>query len=208
MSWNGGAQRLDATAVEEVVLLDSDGGRIGTADKSTVHHRDTPLHLAFSAYVFNSRRELLLTRRAATKRTWPNVWTNSCCGHPLPGEPLPSAVARRLGDELGLTATAIDLVLPRFRYRAEMSNGVVENELCPVYRVRTEMEPTPRLDEVSETRWIHWDDFVGAVFSDEFTVSPWCAEQMRALTELAGGPDDWQVAAQAELPPAARLTSE
>lgn len=204
MSRAGAVDEERVRVVEEVVLLDADGDRIGTADKSTVHHRDTPLHLAFSAYVFNPRGELLLTRRAATKKTWPNAWTNSCCGHPLPGESLSAAVSRRLDDELKLTATAIDLVLPRFRYRAQMPNGVVENELCPVYRVRTEMEPVPDPDEVSRSRWIGWDDFLAATSTGEITISPWCAEQLPALAGLAGDPCDWRVADDAELPPAAR----
>ena len=189
---------------EEVVLLGTDGGRIGTAPKSTVHHRDTPLHLAFSAYVFNPDGDLLMTRRAPGKRTWPNVWTNSCCGHPLPGESLPSAVARRLDDELGLAAKEIDLVLPRFRYRAEMSNGIVENEWCPVYRVRVEAEPVPRPDEVAQARWVRWDELLTAVFTAGTAVSPWCAEQLEVLAAIADDPVSWPVADDAQLPPAAR----
>lgn len=194
--------------MEEVVLLDDDGNRIGTADKATVHHRDTPLHLAFSAYVFNSRGEFLLTRRAATKKTWPDTWTNSCCGHPLPDEELPAAIARRLQDELGLSSTAIDLVLPTFRYRAEMPNGVVEHELCPVYRVQTEDAPRPDPAEVSETRWLPWDTFVSDVSSGDLAISPWCYEQVVALSGLPNNPHDWEIASSAELPPAAKHVDE
>lgn len=189
--------------MEEVVLVDDDGNRIGTADKATVHHRETPLHLAFSAYVFNSQGEFLITRRAATKKTWPHAWTNSCCGHPLPDEGLPDAVARRLQDELGLASTAIDLVLPTFRYRAEMPNGVVEHELCPVFRVRADDTPDPDPSEVSDTLWLPWDSFVSGVLSGELTISPWCYEQVVALSKLADDPRDWDVASTADLPPAA-----
>ncbi|MQA10526.1 MAG: isopentenyl-diphosphate Delta-isomerase [Pseudonocardiaceae bacterium] len=189
---------------EQVVLVDDDGNRIGTADKATVHHRDTPLHLAFSAYVFNSRGEFLLTRRASTKRTWPNAWTNSCCGHPLPDEELPQAVARRLRDELGLSHTAIDPVLPTFRYRAQMSNGIIEHEVCPVYRVWSDDQPVPEPSEVSDTRWVPWDTFVTTVLNGELTISPWCHQQIAALSRLGPSPPDWRVASRNELPPAAR----
>ena len=98
--------------MESVVLLDEAGYAIGTADKTAVHHVQTPLHLAFSCYLFNEAGQFLLTRRAESKRTWPGVWTNTCCGHPLPDEPISGSVLRRLREELGISAAKLTLVLP------------------------------------------------------------------------------------------------
>jgi isopentenyl-diphosphate delta-isomerase len=189
---------------EEVVLLDEDGRAVGTFDKLAVHHHETPLHLAFSCYVFNARGEFLLTRRAWHKPTWPGVWTNSCCGHPLPGEDLRASVARRLSDELGLTARRIELILPAFRYRARMGNGIVENEMCPVFATITDEEPVPAAAEVAETSWTPWDRFAAAVAAGATAISPWSVLQVAALAAAGPDPLAWAPASPAALPPAAR----
>ena len=186
---------------ENVVLLDELGRAIGSHDKATVHHAATPLHLAFSSYVFDDQDRLLLTQRAFGKRTWPGVWTNSCCGHPLPDELLDAAVRRRLADELGLIPETVDLVLPAFRYRAEMPDGVVENELCPVFRVRCTGEPTMDPAEVAAYVWVAWADL--EVRND---LSPWCLLQLAELARLGDHPDDWPIADPALLPPAAAVS--
>ncbi|MGB0970415.1 MAG: isopentenyl-diphosphate Delta-isomerase, partial [Mycobacterium sp.] len=103
---------------ELVVLLDSAGHHIGAAPKSEVHHSSTPLHLAFSCYLFDDTRRVLLTRRSLGKRAFPGIWTNSVCGHPGPGEPVSEAVTRRATHELGVDIAELRCVLPDFRYHA------------------------------------------------------------------------------------------
>lgn len=192
-------------AVQDVVLLDERGRSVGTAPKDRVHGTDTPLHLAFSCYVFNPAGELLVTRRSLDKTTWPGVWTNTCCGHPAPGEPLPDAVGRRLSEELGIAVERLELVLPTFRYRAEMADGTVENELCPVYRaVADGAAPVPDPAEVDDVSWVRWPEFASGVAAGQRSVSPWCTLQVPLLTELGPDPLRWPAAADDALPPAAR----
>ena len=191
--------------MEHVVLLDEAGRAVGTEPKATVHTTATPLHLAFSSYVFDRRGRLLVTRRALDKATWPGVWTNTCCGHPAPNEPLREAVRRRLHHELGIDSSDVDLVLPDFRYRAVMDSGVVENEICPVFRVRYDgPPPVPRPSEVDDVEWIDWSTFSEEVDRGVRAVSPWCREQVQQLRRLGPDPADWSAAPATALPPAAR----
>lgn len=188
---------------ESVVLLDEEGRDVGVLPKRLAHHAATPLHLAFSCYVFDTAGRLLVTRRAWHKKTWPGVWTNSCCGHPAPGEPVDLAVRRRLDDELGLVAGDVRLVLPRFRYRAVMPDGVVENEMCPVTVTTVACDPTPSPDEVDGWEWVPWAEFSASVLSGGRAISPWCAEQVPQLAALGPDPREWPAADPRELPSAA-----
>ncbi len=87
---------------EYVVLVDEADREIGVEKKSKVHSSLTPLHRAFSIFLFKHTKELLLQQRAKTKKAWPMVWSNSCCGHPMPGESYEKAIIRRTRFELGI----------------------------------------------------------------------------------------------------------
>lgn len=172
--------------VERVVLLDADGGAIGSDLKARVHTTETPLHLAFSCHVLNEDGELLVTRRALSKSTWPGVWTNSFCGHPQPGELLEDSVHRRAAHELGLDLSGVDLVLPSFRYRAVDASGLVENEVCPVYVARAAGEPLPNPSEVMDTAWVNPAELGRSIASTPWAFSPWLVLQAAQLDFLGG----------------------
>jgi len=171
-----------------VVLLDEDHRPIGQLPKSQVHHAATPLHLAFSCYIFDGSGAVLMTRRAVSKRTWPGVWTNTCCGHPLPDEASADAAARRLREELGLRLVRSAVALPDFRYRAVAADGVVENEFCPVLVGSVDGEPRLDPSEVLEYRWVPWSDVVTLAETAPWAISPWSALQIPQLCALTPDP--------------------
>lgn len=194
---------MRASPEEMVVLLETDGRAAGLAPKASVHQASTPLHLAFSCYLFDPSDRLLMTRRSSAKRTFPGVWTNTACGHPAPGETAEDAAVRRVRDELGLVIDPPRLVLPGFRYRASM-DGIEEHEWCPVLvgRVDTGARPTPDPAEVDDIRWTPWAELVALVDTDPSAVSVWCAAQVRALSALGAVPGTWPDGNPADLPPA------
>lgn len=192
---------------ELVVLVDDAGHAVGTAAKAVVHHTATPLHLAFSCYLFDGAGRLLLTRRALDKPTWPGAWTNSFCGHPAPGEDLAEAVRRRAGQELGTRLADLRLALPAFRYDATMPSGVRENELCPVFTAITVDEVRADPAEVAEWAWVDWAGFRDDVLAGRRVVSPWAERQVRDLAAAEVSPGVFAVASADDLPPAARSGS-
>ncbi|WP_048424604.1 isopentenyl-diphosphate Delta-isomerase [Mycolicibacterium obuense] len=175
-----------SNTVELVVLVDDDGHRLGSAPKAQVHHESTPLHLAFSCYLFDHAGNVLLTRRALHKRTFAGIWTNSCCGHPAPDESMTDAVHRRVGEELGVGIVELACVLPDFRYYAVASDGVAENELCPVYCGLIDGPVRADPEEVMDHQWVPWEQACTAARLG-WAISPWAAEQI-PLLDHAGVP--------------------
>ena len=167
-----------------IVYVDEDNNPIGTARKLPAHNGDTRRHRAFSVFLLNDKGELLLQQRALTKKTWPGVWSNTACGHVMLHESTESAARRRLKYELGMQVDKLHLILPDFRYRAE-KDGVVENEICPVFVGFASASPRPNPDEVGDVKWVDWERFVVEVADPANGYSPWAREEVELL---AGNP--------------------
>lgn len=164
---------------DEVILLSETGRPIGTADRISVHRTDTPLHLAFSSYIFNASGQVLVTRRSLAKRTWPGVWSNSCCGHPQPCENIADAVRRRIQEELGLTVEDVITAKNDFRYTAADPSGILENEVCPVFMTLTTSDRIrPDASEVCDWAWLGWETLVGIASKAPKLLSPWAVLQI------------------------------
>ena len=166
--------------MEEIVLVDKNNNVLGTAPKLETHNANTPLHRAFSLFLFNSKGELLLQQRSKSKKTWPLVWSNSVCGHPMLNESNKDAVIRRLDFEIGIKLKEVHEILPNFSYRAEM-NGIVENELCPVFVAFSDAKPVPNADEIENIRWVKWQDFIKEIKEKPGTYSVWCEKEAKLL---------------------------
>lgn len=168
--------------MELVVLVDDQNTEIGTADKNTVHTKDTPLHRAFSLFLFNTNKQLLITKRADTKKTFPGIWTNSVCGHLAPNETTVDAAKRRLKDELGIEGVEIKEVAP-YRYRFADTNGIVENEICPIVVGFYDGDPKPNSNEVDDWKWMDWNEFLDEIKTNPSPYSPWSKEEAVILQQ-------------------------
>ncbi|MBI4546205.1 MAG: isopentenyl-diphosphate Delta-isomerase [Gemmatimonadetes bacterium] len=136
---------------ERVVLVDENDLEVGTAGKLAAHREPPRLHRAFSVFVFNTAGELLLQRRAAAKYHSAGLWSNTCCGHPRPGEDTLAAAHRRLEQEMGFDCELRAAF--RFTYRAELGQGVAEHEFDHVFLGRFDGKPAPDPLEADGWRW-------------------------------------------------------
>lgn len=168
---------------EHVILVNDQGMVIGTQEKYAAHTSHTPLHLAFSSWLFNAKGECLITRRALSKKAWPGVWTNSVCGHPQSGEAIDQAIVRRCRYEVGAEITGITPVAAEFRYCETDPSGIVENEICPVFAARITNALTINSDEVMAYEWVDLDALFQALDATPWAFSPWMVMEATAARE-------------------------
>jgi isopentenyl-diphosphate delta-isomerase len=136
---------------EHVVLVDEVDVAIGTAGKLDAH-RQGRLHRALSVVVRDPLGRILLQKRHIAKYHSGGLWTNTCCSHPRPDEPVADAAGRRLGEEMGLACALWPLMT--VTYRAEVGNGLIEHELVHVFGGRYDGPVRPDPGEADGYDWV------------------------------------------------------
>lgn len=186
----------EALLAEQCILVDEQDREVGKASKKACHTldgaRSSPLHRAFSLFVFNERNELLMTQRSDAKITFPGLWTNTCCSHPLAdvdgegeaseGRGAKLAAQRRIKDELGVRPEDCPVEEMKFLTRilyaspCEKEGKWGEHELDYILFLRGSVPFEPNPNEVKATRYIQrgeLKDFIRSVESDGGGVTPW-----------------------------------
>ncbi|WP_225729622.1 MULTISPECIES: isopentenyl-diphosphate Delta-isomerase [unclassified Nocardia] len=169
-----------------VELVDEAGRAVGTCPVSVAHTAPGLLHRAFSVLLFDDSGRMLLQQRAAVKTRFPELWTNTCCGHPAPGEPVAAAAAVRLAEELGLATELTEV--GAFRYQAgDPATGRVEYEWDHVL-VGTLVGAVPQPDpaEVADWAWIMPDALRDALAADPGGYTPWLPGVLDVIEAGAG----------------------
>jgi len=137
--------------MERVVLVDEQNRVLGAAEKLAAHAAGK-LHRAFSIFVFNAHGRLLLQRRAKAKYHSGGLWSNTCCGHPRPGEATVAAARRRLGEEMNFDCELRAAF--EFLYRTEFENRLIEHEYDHVFVGEFDGVFVPDESEVEDWKWI------------------------------------------------------
>jgi len=140
---------------EKVILVNENDEQIGLMPKLEAHEKAV-LHRAFSVFVLNNKKELMLQKRALHKYHSPGLWTNTCCSHQREGESNIEAGKRRLQEEMGFVTELRDTI--SFMYKAPFDNGLTEHEYDHVLVGTYENAPNINPEEVADWKWMAIED--------------------------------------------------
>ncbi|KAI9829871.1 MAG: isopentenyl-diphosphate delta-isomerase idi1 [Sarea resinae] len=178
---------------EVCIVLDGDDNPIGSASKKVCHLMKNIdqglLHRAFSVFLFDSENRLLLQQRASEKITFPDMWTNTCCSHPLgvPGETgaeleaavqgVRRAAQRKLNHELGIRAEQVPLekfeFLTRIHYKAPSDGKWGEHEIDYILFIKADVDLDINPNEVQATRYVSEEELKTMFKDDSLKFTPW-----------------------------------
>ena len=175
---------------EECILIDDDDNPLGPGSKVLCHLGEGRLHRAFSVLLFDSEGRLLIQKRAGSKITFPGVWANTCCSHPLytpeeleDGVGVKRAAIRKLGQELGISSEHVSVddfqLISRLHYQARADERWVEHEIDHVLVLRADVDIEVNPNEIEEIRWVTADelaDMIAGTPDNDTLIAPWFIE--------------------------------
>ena len=174
---------------EAVIQVAENDQIIGPISKLKAHQGTGYFHRAFSVLLFNSNGEMLLQQRSGEKVTFPNVWANACCSHPLHSTEemdeenamgVKRAAVRKLEQELGIDPTTIstdDMVfMTKMRYAARMNEEWIEREVDHVIVLCADVEIHPNPNEVANVMWVDYEAMEAMLIENREAneaIAPW-----------------------------------
>lgn len=154
-----------------LILVDEEDQIIGHENRDKCHQGDGLLHRAFSIFIFNPQKKLLIQKRSAKKVLWPLHWSNSVCSHPNKGETCEEAAVRRLKEELGFD-TSLNFVF-KFQYQARYKNAGSEREMCSVYFGKSNGTVLTDHTEIAEWQYLDLEKVNKELQANPNLYTPW-----------------------------------
>ena len=117
-------------------------------------------------WVYNSKNEVLVQKRASTKKVYPDYWDMSCAGHIDAGESVIQGVMREAKEEIGIDVKEEDC---EFKFEFIEDNL---GELGQVYFIKVDKDINDFIiqeEEVAEIKWVSLDELREMLYSDK-----WC----------------------------------
>ena len=185
----GGSDSVQESLMAEAVIQVSENDEvIGPISKFDSHYKVGTYHRAFSVLLFDSSGRLLLQRRASHKITFPDVWANSCCSHPLHSDEelemknnlgVKRAAIRKLEQELGISPSQVPIdkfdFVTKMRYQARQDDDWIEREVDHCLVIHADVDVNPNPNEVSEIKWVSQAELEEMLLAEdpENVIAPW-----------------------------------
>ena len=149
---------------EMCLIVDKDDNVIGSDTKHSCHWGSGIRHRAFSVLVFDSQGRLLIQKRSVEKITFPGVWANTCCSHPLDmdsenegSEGVENAARRKLDQELGIPLEISETWsfhhIGRMEYSCRWDKDWIEREIDHIMVVHADTDVNHNENEISDVLW-------------------------------------------------------
>ena len=169
---------------ENCILVDKEDNIIGKDSKVNCHLGEGKLHRAFSVLLFNNSGDLLIQKRAREKITFPSIWANSCCSHPLHIETeldgingAKVAAKRKMEQELGINPQEIDLdnlhYITKMRYKARADEKWIEYEIDYIFVIKCDVEINPNSIEIEDTKYVNPNELESVFQDKDAKIGPW-----------------------------------
>lgn len=173
---------------EAVIQVTENDDIIGPISKLDSHYGIGKYHRAFSVFLFDTSGRLLIQKRASHKITFPDVWANSCCSHPLHSEDemeshndlgVKRAAVRKLEQELGIHPSQVPIekfeFITKMRYQARQDGEWIEREVDHCLIIHADVDLNPNENEVSEVKWVSQQELEYMLGSNksEAVIAPW-----------------------------------
>ena len=126
-------------------------------------HKDGLWHKAVVGFIINSKDQVLLQKRSATKKLWPNTWDVSAGGHVLAGEFGYEALIRECKEELNIKLKKEDLTFIGATSSSNEKGDIINNHYNEDYIIRKDIDlSTIKLqkEEVSDVKWMDKDEII------------------------------------------------
>ena len=169
---------------ENCILVDKEDNIIGKDSKVNCHLGQGKLHRAFSVLLFNNSGDLLIQKRAREKITFPSIWANSCCSHPLHIETeldgiygAKVAAKRKMEQELGINSQEIDLddlhYITKMRYKARADEKWIEYEIDYIFVIKCDVDINPNTIEIEDTKYVNSNELESVFQDEDAKIGPW-----------------------------------
>jgi len=157
--------------IDKVILVDSEDNETGSMEKLEAHLQGK-LHRAFSVFLLNKQKDqMMIQKRAKGKYHSGGLWSNTCCSHPRPGEPINDAVSRRLVEEMGIKCETKEIFSKT--YKAKLDHNITENEFDHIFLGYYEGSPEPNPEEAEDWQWISIEELLDSVKKEPDIYSVW-----------------------------------